>query len=129
DRAAGRALRLRDRVRALGRLGRAGSEGGGRGDLRRVLHGDAGRDGGAGRADRGGQVHDREADGAVLRRHRRRGAGGRGGRAGLRPDRVPAAPGGGAAGGVPVQRDRGRGDRLRAPVRVRCRGRGGGGGG
>ena len=55
----------------------------------RVLYGDAGRDGGAGRPDRGGQVHDRQADGAVLRRHRRRGAGGRRGRAELRPHRVP----------------------------------------
>ena len=87
-RAAGRALRVHDRVRALRRRRVLGQ--GGRGDRRRVLHGDAGRDGGAGRPDRGGQVHDREADGAVLRRHRRRGAGRRRRRADLRPHRVPA---------------------------------------
>ena len=90
---------------------------------------DAGRDGGAGRPDRGGQVHDRQADRPVLRRHRRRGAGRRGGRAGLRPERVPAPARGRAAGGVPVQRHRRRGDRLRPAVRVRRRDRGGGAGG
>ena len=89
--------------------------GGEGGALRREPHGRAGRDRGPGGADRGRQVHAGQADRPVLRRDRRRAAGGRRGRARLRPGQLPAAAGGGAAGIPPVRGHRARRDRIRQP--------------
>ena len=85
--------------------------------LRGEPHGGAGRDGGPGGPDRGGQVHAGQAGGPVLRRDRRRAAGGRRGRPRLRPGQLPAAAGRGAAGVPPVRGHRARRDRLRPPGR------------
>ena len=89
----------------------------------------AGRDRRVGRHDRRGQVDDREAGRAVLRRDRRRGPHRR--RAGhrSRPRRVPSPARVRAPGAVPVLGHHPRQHRVRAPGGDRCRGRGSGAGG
>ena len=81
-------------------------------------------DGGAGRADRRGQVDLREDGRPLLRPDRRRGHGRRPRPARVRADGLAAPARRGPAGGVPVRRDRRRGHRLRAvrtPRRARSR--------